>query len=220
MLPLPTGRCKPTPKAVSTARDTCSKPVALHKSKCNPGSLSCSCNGMVDQDTVHGYVKQAGHCTRCGDPFGGNRTTAFMVRERIIWRDNPWDGPSIFWQWETVPASEACVTPKEQDETTRSIICKGCSLSMLLPEHRRRRRTGGWLTGRVIEQTCCSRQCGSTPSSARTHVGRRRTAEPRKPSPALYAGAGVRLSWPKAFGSSAPIFVFAGAAPALHLNHG
>jgi predicted nucleic acid-binding Zn ribbon protein len=130
---------------------------------------------MVDQDTVHGYVKQAGHCTRCGDPFGGNRTTAFMVRERIIWRDNPWDGPSIFWQWETVPACEACVTPKEQDETTRSIICKGCGLSMLLPEHRRRRRTGGWLTGRIIEQTCSTR-CAQRERRSRQHQKKRHCA--------------------------------------------
>ena len=31
------------------------------------------------------YFKQSGHCTRCGDPFGGNRATAFMVREEVAW---------------------------------------------------------------------------------------------------------------------------------------
>jgi hypothetical protein len=29
------------------------------------------------------YVKQAGHCTRCAEPFGGNRTTAYMVDETV-----------------------------------------------------------------------------------------------------------------------------------------
>jgi hypothetical protein len=32
------------------------------------------------------FIKQSGHCTRCGDPFGGNRWTAFMVGEERSWR--------------------------------------------------------------------------------------------------------------------------------------
>jgi hypothetical protein len=32
------------------------------------------------------YYKQAGRCTRCWEPFRGNRATAFMVRERVVWQ--------------------------------------------------------------------------------------------------------------------------------------
>src|SRR5208337_1353707 len=51
------------------------------------------------------YHKQAGHCTRCGDPFGGSRATAFMVWEYVVWQVL---GDSIaLCQDETVPVCEA-----------------------------------------------------------------------------------------------------------------
>jgi hypothetical protein len=77
------------------------------------------------------YWVQAGHCTRCEEPFSGNRATAFMVAEYVCWQVL---GDWALCQHETVPVCDACVTPKEQAAATRSIACKGCGMPMLTRE--------------------------------------------------------------------------------------
>jgi hypothetical protein len=93
-------------------------------------------------DDPRSYFKLAGHCTRCGDPFGGNHATAFMVREYVVWQ--VLGGIAALCQYETAPVCEACVTVKEQANATVATTCKGCGLPMLAPEWR-------------IKQTCSTR---------------------------------------------------------------
>jgi hypothetical protein len=74
------------------------------------------------------YFRHAGCCTRCEEPFGGNRATAYMVRETIAW--------DVLGEWaaltqrETVPVCAACVTPDEEARSTVEETCVGCGLAM------------------------------------------------------------------------------------------
>jgi hypothetical protein len=117
------------------------------------------------------YFKRAGQCTRCEEPFGGNRATAFMVRERVAWR--VLGDRLALCQNERAPVCDACVTVREQAGATRAINCKGCGLPMLTPE---------WWRG-VACSTRCARHaaCGSRRHEpmlgfARARVGKRPTA--------------------------------------------
>ena len=74
------------------------------------------------------YRKRSGACTRCEQPFGGNRFLAFMVGDEILWTIR---GDLALIGWEVVAVCEACVTAKERATATRSVDCKGCGITML-----------------------------------------------------------------------------------------
>ena len=78
------------------------------------------------------YFKNAGHCTRCEEPFGGN-ATAYMVREYVVW-STIWGGQLNLCQYETIPVCDACLKPNEQERTTIDATCKGCGQRMRLSE--------------------------------------------------------------------------------------
>jgi len=78
------------------------------------------------------YFKNAGHCTRCEEPFGGN-ATAYMVREYVVW-STIWGGQLNLCQYETIPVCDACLKPNEQERTTIDATCKGCEQRMRLSE--------------------------------------------------------------------------------------
>ena len=84
------------------------------------------------------YFKRAGHSTRCEDPSGGNRATAFIANEYVAWKVL---SEVALCKRETVLVCEACATVKEQTNATVAITCKGCGLPMLVPEWMRSERT-------------------------------------------------------------------------------
>ena len=92
------------------------------------------------------YFEQSGHCTRCGEPFGGNRATAFMVREDLAWA--VYEDRLALTQRKVVAVCEACATPSERANATISADCKGCGISMLSSKR--------W---RVAPRTTCSTRC-------------------------------------------------------------
>jgi hypothetical protein len=81
------------------------------------------------------YFKNAGHCTRCDEPFGGN-ATAYMVREDVAW--TVLDGYTALTQQETVPVCDACVTAQELAKATIDATCVGCGQRMRLNIHWRK----------------------------------------------------------------------------------
>ena len=74
------------------------------------------------------FFKRAGHCTRCKQPFGGNRATAYMVRETVAWC--VYVGGLALTQEEMCPVCDACVTPSEEAKATHESVCKGCGQAM------------------------------------------------------------------------------------------
>jgi hypothetical protein len=95
--------------------------AALRISNCARPSQSFIRNDM----TI--YIKNAGHCTRCGDRFGDN-ATAYMVREKVAWTVR---GDIAFTQREIVAVCDACVTLDEQERCTEHVTCKGCGQRMM-----------------------------------------------------------------------------------------
>ena len=75
------------------------------------------------------YFKNAGHCTRCETPFGGN-ATAYMVREYVVW--SILNDDCALCQNETVAVCDACVTERELERATEDAICPGCGQRMKL----------------------------------------------------------------------------------------
>ena len=75
------------------------------------------------------YFRRAGHCTRCEQIFGGNRTTAYMVRETVAWRVHLAEGFALT-QREIAPVCDACLTPSEAAKATRESFCEGCGQAM------------------------------------------------------------------------------------------
>jgi hypothetical protein len=73
------------------------------------------------------YFKNAGHCTRCGEPFITD-TSVYMVREEVAWAVY---GDTAFTQQETVPVCAGCATVKEQAHAVVSLECQGCRQRML-----------------------------------------------------------------------------------------
>lgn len=73
------------------------------------------------------YIKNAGHCTRCGEPFGGN-ATAYMVTEYVVW--SFLNEESGLCQHETVAVCDACVTEQELEKVTADAVCEGCGQRM------------------------------------------------------------------------------------------
>jgi hypothetical protein len=96
-----------------------------------------------DDDAPY-FIKSAGHCTRCGEPFGGN-ATAYMVREKIAWKFLLNDDLALT-QLEIVPVCDACVTEREIEFTTVQGTCKGCGQRMKMNREWR---------GPI----CCSNRC-------------------------------------------------------------
>jgi len=70
----------------------------------------------LDDNARPFYFKQAGHCTRCREPFGHN-ATAYMVREKVAWRVLSY---VAFTQWETAPVCDACVCVSEHAVVRRT----------------------------------------------------------------------------------------------------
>ena len=162
-----------------------------------------------EDEPKRGYFKNAGHCTRCGEPFGGN-ATAYMVRERIIWRwhgdGHPMDG--IFWQFETVPVCDPCVTEAERENAAADTACEGCGQRMRCHKYdprtvcsdrcaqrvrRRRHRASVRAVCTVCNETftpkrgdarCCSNTC-------RQRAYRQRGGEPPKPAASQIEEAAV-----------------------------
>ena len=62
----------------------------------------------------------AGHCARCGEPFGGN-ATAFMVPVRF---DGRLYGMNTT-EWTMAAVCDSCVLPGEVEETTQDATCPG-----------------------------------------------------------------------------------------------
>src|SRR5207237_4355602 len=90
-------------------------------------------NAMFERPpTPKAYFKNAAHCTRCEEPFGGN-ATAYMVREYVVW-STIWGGQLNLCQYETIPVCDACLKPNEQERTTIDATCKGCEQRMRLSE--------------------------------------------------------------------------------------
>jgi hypothetical protein len=114
-------------------------------------------NGMGDFS-----IKNAGHCTRCGDPFGGN-ATAYMVREKVAWSfrgDDGNDNPTFaMTQRETVAVCDACVTATELANATEDATCKGCGQRMKLNPYWRK--------------STCSNRCEQRERRARRRAHRR-----------------------------------------------
>jgi hypothetical protein len=89
------------------------------------------------------FFKQAGRCTRCGEPFADNRAIAFMVSEMVAWSVmGPPGDETALTQRETVPVCSACVTPREEAAATRETTCAGCGQAM---------------RSALAVRTCCSR---------------------------------------------------------------
>jgi hypothetical protein len=109
------------------------------------------------------FVKNAGHCTRCGDPFGGN-ATAYMVREKVAWsflgNDDNGNPTSALTQTETVAVCDACVTAAELANATEDATCKGCGQRMKLNQYWRK--------------SACSNRCEQRERRARRLAHRRR----------------------------------------------
>jgi hypothetical protein len=120
------------------------------------------------------YFKQAGRCTRCKEPFGGNRVTAFMVSETIAWTVLGGGGYQMaLTQREIVPVCEACATVSEQAAAARSVNCKGCGMPMLTREYWRgvtcsSRCAQRWLRLRRREKRRICQACGLQFKTART----------------------------------------------------
>jgi hypothetical protein len=113
------------------------------------------------------YPPKGGHCAYCGEPFGGNRTTAFMARASIVValiglypRQFPIARRGF------VPVCDACVTPGEMLAATREITCKGCGLAMRAPERK---------AGRP-DLTTCSDRCAQRVRRLRRRQKRRTCA--------------------------------------------
>jgi hypothetical protein len=94
---------------------------------------------MSDDKQVKVYVKNAGHCTRCEQPFGGN-ATAWMVLERVYWwfyhHDADGNPTHAFWERTTVPVCDACLTEREMEEATEQATCLGCGQRMRFATNR------------------------------------------------------------------------------------
>jgi hypothetical protein len=73
------------------------------------------------------FFSNAGHCTRCGEPFGGN-ATAYMVRERVIC-EIYYDTVAVT-QDGAFAVCDACVKPDEEAGATEPINCEGCGQRM------------------------------------------------------------------------------------------
>ena len=78
------------------------------------------------------YIKRVDHCTRCVEPFGGNRAAAYMVTEKVAYEifnlgDERFAATS---DRQTAPVCAACVTPAEEADSTRERGCEGCGLAM------------------------------------------------------------------------------------------
>jgi hypothetical protein len=119
------------------------------------------------------YFKQSGHCTRCCDPFAGNRSTAFMVSETVAWTVIYPDDPVALTQREIVPVCEACATAAEQAAATRAVNCKGCDMPMLSREGWwgvtcSTRCAQRWLRRRHREKRRSCSTCGITFKTTRT----------------------------------------------------
>jgi hypothetical protein len=102
-------------------------------------------------------IKRAGHCTRCEEPFGGNRAMAYMVREYVVW--NTQYAIGALCQWEIAPVCAACVKPAEEaaaDLVERA--CEGCGLV---------------LRSRSVVTTCSNR------CTVRARRARRRNSRPK-----------------------------------------
>ena len=85
-------------------------------------------NAMFERPpTPKAYFKNAGHCTRCEEPFGGN-ATAYMVREYVVW-STIWGGQLNLCQYETIPVCDACLKPKAGANNDR------CDLQWLWAAH-------------------------------------------------------------------------------------
>src|SRR6516165_9586712 len=80
----------------------------------------------LDDNARPFYFKQAGHCTRCREPFGHN-ATAYMVREKVAWRVLSY---VAFTQWETAPVCDACVCVSEHAVLAHDTTCAGCGQRM------------------------------------------------------------------------------------------
>jgi hypothetical protein len=70
--------------------------------------------------------------SRCAEPFGGNRATAYMVTEKVAYEifnlgDERFAATS---DRQTAPVCAACVTPAEEADSTRERACEGCGLAM------------------------------------------------------------------------------------------
>src|SRR5215475_12692041 len=78
------------------------------------------------------HVRRAGRCTRCGEPFGGNRAIAFMAREKVAAEIFPSrDGRFLATHaWENAPVCAACVTPAEEAASDHERACDGCGLTL------------------------------------------------------------------------------------------
>jgi hypothetical protein len=76
------------------------------------------------------HYKQAGCCTRCGEPFTGTRATAYIVAETVAW-SRAWEHAGFAApRREIVPVCAPCVTPEEEAEATHEVACAGCGQAM------------------------------------------------------------------------------------------
>jgi hypothetical protein len=76
------------------------------------------------------HYKQAGCCTRCGEPFTGAQATAYIVAETVAssraWEHAGFAAP----RREIVPVCANCVTPEEEAQATHEVACAGCGQAM------------------------------------------------------------------------------------------
>ena len=83
------------------------------------------------------YFLRDDHCTRCEQPFGGNRIVAHMVWDQAA--DGNCYGPDdlddleatrFIVKFQMVPVCDACVTDEERVRLDADVVCAGCDRPM------------------------------------------------------------------------------------------
>jgi hypothetical protein len=124
------------------------------------------------------YPRQpAGHCMRCGDPFGGNATAHIVpvnIIVRLLYESFPIYG------CELSSVCDACVSPAEAALLDRDAMCPGCGQRM---------RVGlGFKYGRRPQSRwVCSNRC-------RQRLLRARKARRRQWQGAVCTGCGLSFN--------------------------